>query len=471
MLPVRGSWPLDHPASKAQHLPLADRAFPGAVDRVDHQGRPGVEVLPVDGPVRGHHDEHVRPVEQRVQPDTHVDAAHVVTEAFDQRVVVAELRAAIEDQRQDGTGRRVAGIHDVRLERDAQHAHARALERLAAVVESLGHQVHHVARHGEVDVPGELDEALREIELPGTPGEVVRVHGDAVAANARARGEAHETEWFRGGGVDDLPHVEAHSLAQQRQLVDERDVDVAEGVLEQLRHLGGVGRGHLDHPVVDVREQRRGALRGRLGRAAHEPRHTAPGAGRVTGAHPLGREGEVEVPARGQPRCLDDLAEGAGSRAREGGRLEHDEMPGPEPVAHEGRRREHGPEIGVLGGGDRRRDAHEQRIGGSGAGVARSNHAQTAAQCSRQALVADVVDGGVPGVELGDTVRRRVHALDLEAGLRKRDRQGKADVTEADDRDAPILCHGSSRSGGQGVGVAYGARTRNLRSHNPMLCH
>lgn len=23
----------------------------------------------------------------------------------------------------------------------------------------------------------------------------------------------------------------------------------------------------------------------------------------------------------------------------------------------------------------------------------------------------------------------------------------------------------------RGAGVAYGARTRNLRSHNPMLCH
>ena len=48
----------------------------------------------------------------------------------------------------------------------------------------------------------------------------------------------------------------------------------------------------------------------------------------------------------------------------------------------------------------------------------------------------------------------------LEAGLGERDRKGKADVTEADDRDAPILCHGSSRSGG--------ARTwGGLRGSNP----
>ena len=120
-----------------------------------------------------------------------------------------------------------------------------ALDGPAALVERLGDEVDDVARHREVDVAGDLDEPVDEVELAGAPGEVVRVDRDAVAADARAGPERHEPERLGRRGVDDLPDVEAHPLAQQRELVDERDVDVAEDVLEQLGELGGVGRGQL----------------------------------------------------------------------------------------------------------------------------------------------------------------------------------------------------------------------------------
>ena len=61
------------------------------------------------------------------------------------------------------------------------------LERPAALVERLGDEVDHVARHRQVDVAGELDEAVDEVELAGPPREVVRIDRDAVAADARAR--------------------------------------------------------------------------------------------------------------------------------------------------------------------------------------------------------------------------------------------------------------------------------------------
>ena len=60
-------------------------------------------------------------------------------------------------------------------------------QRPAALVERLGDEVDDVARHREVDVAGELDEAVDEVELARPPGEVVRVDRDAVAADARAR--------------------------------------------------------------------------------------------------------------------------------------------------------------------------------------------------------------------------------------------------------------------------------------------
>ena len=57
--------------------------------------------------------------------------------------------------------------------------------------------------------------------------------------------EAHEAERLRRRGVDDLPDVDLHPVAELRELVDERDVDRAEDVLEQLRQLGRLGRRDL----------------------------------------------------------------------------------------------------------------------------------------------------------------------------------------------------------------------------------
>ena len=130
-----------------------------------------------------------------------------------------------------------------------------------AVVERLGDEVDDVARHREVDVAGELDEAVDEVELARAPRQVVRIDRDAVPADAGPGRELHEPERLGRRGVDDLPDVEAHPLAQQRELVDERDVDVAEDVLEELRELGRVGRRQLDDLVVDVAQQRGGPRR------------------------------------------------------------------------------------------------------------------------------------------------------------------------------------------------------------------
>ena len=88
--------------------------------------------------------------------------------------------------------------------------------------------------------PASLDEAVDEVELAGAPRQVVRVDRDAVAADARSGRELHEPERLGGGRADDLPDVEVHPLAQEGELVDEGDVDVAEDVLEELGHLGGV---------------------------------------------------------------------------------------------------------------------------------------------------------------------------------------------------------------------------------------
>src|SRR5687767_11039957 len=82
--------------------------------------------------------------------------------------------------------------------------------RRAPLVQCLRDQADDVAGHGEVDVAGELDEAVGEIELAGTPGEVVRIDRDAMPAHTRAGRESHEPERLGRRRVDDLPDVEAH---------------------------------------------------------------------------------------------------------------------------------------------------------------------------------------------------------------------------------------------------------------------
>jgi hypothetical protein len=189
----------------------------------------------------GQDDDDVGPVQQRVQLRALVHVPALVAEPGHVRVVIADPRAA-RGKARDHRGRgRVAIILDIGLERHPDHPDTGAIQGELTLVEAVGDKVDHVAGHREVDVRGKLDEAIEVVEGPRPPRQVVRVHGDAVAADARAGREPHEPEGLGGGGVDDLPDVEAHPLAEQRQVVDEGDVDVAEHVLEQLGHLRGVG--------------------------------------------------------------------------------------------------------------------------------------------------------------------------------------------------------------------------------------
>lgn len=69
------------------------------------------------------------------------------------------------------------------------------------------------------------------------------IEGDAVAADARARIEGLEAIGLGLCRFDDLPDVDAHLSGEEGELVDEGDVDEAVGVLEDLHHLRGAGRG------------------------------------------------------------------------------------------------------------------------------------------------------------------------------------------------------------------------------------
>ena len=237
-----------------------------------------VERGPVDGAMSRHDDDHVGPFDQAREIDAVADDAIAVAEPRDMRIVETDVSTARGDAGDDVCRGRVPIVLDVGLERHADDPDPCTPDRPSAVVQRLGHQVDHVARHRQVDVTGELDEAVHEVELASPPRQVVRVDRDAVAADPGTGREPHEPERLGRGRVDDLPDIETHPLAQQRELVDERDVHVAEDVLEQLGHLGRVGRRHRDHAVIDLAQQEPGALGGlrrssrRRGVGPREPR-------------------------------------------------------------------------------------------------------------------------------------------------------------------------------------------------------
>ena len=110
---------------------------------------------------------------------------------------------------------------------------------LLAVVERGGDGVDDVIGHRGVHFAGQLDEAGGEIVFARFPGKIVRIDRDAVAAEAGAGIKGHEAEGLGGGGVDDFPDIDIHAQAEHFQLVDQRDVDAAENIFEQLGHFGG----------------------------------------------------------------------------------------------------------------------------------------------------------------------------------------------------------------------------------------
>ena len=265
-----------------------------------------------------------------------------------------------------------------------------------------------------------------------------------MSAHAGSRAEGHEPEGLGGRSVDDLPDVQSHPLTQQRELVHQCDVDVAKDVLQQLRELGGVGRGELVDGVVDAPKQpcRAGSRSGR--QPADESGHVPSGAGRVARVDALRCKREIEVSVGAQAGFLEGRAEGARRGSRVGGRLQNDELASSKAASDQPSRTQDRPEVGILGVRDRGWHANHEDVRLRKVGDVGGGDRQPVAQRVRQAVAIDVVDGRVPGIELVDAPPVRVDPGDVESGLRECQRERQAHITEPDDRDLLVLAHATS---------------------------
>ena len=100
-----------------------------------------------------------------------------------------------------------------------------------------------ISAHVVVDAPAGQDDLRVIADRLRLVGQVVRIDADAVAAD-QARPERQEVP-LGAGGLQHVFGVDAQSVEDQRQLVDQRDVDVALGVLDDLGGLGHFDAGRL----------------------------------------------------------------------------------------------------------------------------------------------------------------------------------------------------------------------------------
>ena len=254
-----------------------------------------------------------------------------------------------------------------------------------------------------------------------------------MAAEPGAGVERGEAVGLGLGRVDDLPHVDAHAVAEHRELVHQADVDVSVGVLEDLLHLGDRRARHardasLEHGLVD----RRDAFERLLADGAHDLGRVLRLVEEVAGVNALGREPEVEALAALQARAL--LQDGqyqllGGSGV--GGGLEHHHHPLPEVGGYLARGRLHIGGVGHLVGVERggHADGDEAALG----------DAREVARCleragldeGREVLLHDVADVVLPAVHHVHLVGLHVEADGPEAGLGLLHGQRQPHVAEA----------------------------------------
>ena len=246
--------------------------------------------------------------------------------------------------------------------------------------------------------------------------------------------EAHEPERLRRRRVDDLPDVDAHPLAQQGQLVHEGDVDVAEDVLEQLGQLGRGRRAQARRPASLMLRRSAAARSVAVGVVPPTSRGTERVA--LAGSPGFTRSG-AKARSKSRPATRPDRS----SSSRNGPSVVPGNVvdwrttswPGRKPLADQGGGAQDRAEVGILGAGDRRGHAHEDRVGRRQVGALDRVDPEPGGEPALEPCVVDVVDRRAAGPQLLDPTDAGVDAGDREARLREGEGERQADVAEADD--------------------------------------
>jgi len=85
-----------------------------------------------------------------------------------------------------------------------QDQHLGAVQGLAAPAQGLDGALDHIGGHARIDFAGELDEVRAHLVLVRFPGEIERIDGNAVTAQAGPGKKRHVAEGLGGCGGDDF---------------------------------------------------------------------------------------------------------------------------------------------------------------------------------------------------------------------------------------------------------------------------
>ena len=243
--------------------------------------------------------------------------------------------------------------------------------------------------------------------------EVVGVHADAVSAHQTGP-EAQEVP-LGARRRQHLAGVDAEFVEQQRQLVDERDVDVALGVLDDLRGLGdadrrrSVGARGDDLGVEGVHKL--GRRRGGAGGDLEDVRQAVLVVARVDA---LGGVAQPEVGVDAQPRLgFEDRSTDLLGGARVDRRLVDHHVAGcqraPDGAARGLQRREVRPTEPVDGG----RDGHDVDVHVGESGRVRAEGQAAGRGCRRLGTGGQAAGQGRSEVSIGHLQRAVVAAAQL----------------------------------------------------------
>src|SRR5579863_6957276 len=147
-----------------------------------------------------------------------------------------------------------------------------------------------------------------------------------MAADTRTRLETHDPKRFRCRSIDHVPNVDAHSIAEQRHLVDKRDVDGPERVFEYLRHLGDTRARNTQYFRNRLFVEGRRHVETLGGNGAHDLIRIVRVEAFVTRIDSLGGESQEEIFAADQLATLQNRKHDFFRRPRIGRALENDEL-------------------------------------------------------------------------------------------------------------------------------------------------
>src|SRR5262245_13073810 len=265
------------------------------------------------------------------------------------RIVVIDLRSACLQQVDDRQSGAFSRVVDILLVGDPNDQDPRLRKGEPSLgIQHLRHSTNNIVWHCRVDLAGKFNEACVDSVFARLPGEIERIDGNAMSAEARARVESHVSKRLGLGGIDHLKDVDPHPSEDELELVDERNVDRAKYVLGDLHRFSSVGGRNLHHALDDAAIEGGGKRRSCSAVATDHLWNAARRVVAISRILAFGRERQEKVSSRAQAAVLEDRADDLPGRTGISRRFEDDQLTTPQPSRNRLRRVDNKREIGLL---------------------------------------------------------------------------------------------------------------------------